>query len=216
MDPIIKQPLPGGGSVDLRALRPVRHAQASPAVARDVPAASAPSAAENAAEVESQRQAARRAGYEDGKAQALREFGGITAAMRQQLTAVLGRVEHAQAAALVQLEGAACDIAFAGIVKVLGEGCVNPVQVRAAVRQAMHAAPRMGEGRLCVNPVDAELLGDLLSPTEMQSWRVQADPAVERGGCIVRTPRGDVDARIETQLANLAALLQRHRDEGSA
>lgn len=32
---------------------------------------------------------------------------------------------------------------------------------------------------------------------------VQEDPRVEEGGCIVETVFGNIDARIETQLANL-------------
>lgn len=41
----------------------------------------------------------------------------------------------------------------------------------------------------------------------MKSIQVKADSTMERGGCILETPCGDIDARIETQLEKIAESL---------
>lgn len=66
--------------------------------------------------------------------------------------------------------------------------------------------------RLRVNPKDAGVLRDHLGrpiePLRSQVMEVIADDAIEKGGCIVETKRGEIDGRIELQLANIAKVLE--------
>ena len=75
----------------------------------------------------------------------------------------------------------------------------------------------MADLQVRLHPADAQLLGRLLDGPEAPAWpeelgAVCADPAIRAGGCIIRSAHGDVDARLETQLAVLAELLAQHRD----
>ena len=51
-----------------------------------------------------------------------------------------------------------------------------------------------------------------------RGWRIEADPVLERGGCLVTTAQSQVDGRLETRLArSIATLFEDQRQEaGSA
>jgi flagellar assembly protein FliH len=63
-----------------------------------------------------------------------------------------------------------------------------------------------------VNPADMPLLGKVF-PAMLTAFdgaadaRLEADETVARGGCTVTSPDGDIDARLETQLSNVACVL---------
>ncbi|MBE0616947.1 MAG: hypothetical protein IH608_03325, partial [Proteobacteria bacterium] len=64
-----------------------------------------------------------------------------------------------------------------------------------------------------VNPKDLRSLVEakpllLESFDGIQKLTVLEDPAVKRGGCLVQTPTSEIDARLETQLAELARALR--------
>jgi len=64
-----------------------------------------------------------------------------------------------------------------------------------------------------VNPQDLRSLLDakpqiLETLDGIQKLTVLEDPAVRRGGCLVQTPASEIDARLETQLAELARTLR--------
>jgi flagellar biosynthesis/type III secretory pathway protein FliH len=56
-----------------------------------------------------------------------------------------------------------------------------------------------------VHPDDLELVREAMDGLRatlggIEHCEVQAERRVSRGGCVVRTPDGDVDARVETKL----------------
>jgi len=73
-----------------------------------------------------------------------------------------------------------------------------------------------GNGRevtLRLNPKDAELLathrGDVLEGLDkIQGILFESDPSISPGGCLVETPNGLVDARLETQLEEATRILE--------
>lgn len=83
----------------------------------------------------------------------------------------------------------------------------NPGEVVGVVRETMRhlpIAPRAARIRL--HPEDVEMvqtafaLGD-----DERSWRLEADPLITRGGCIVETDSSRIDASVESRLAAIAS-----------
>ena len=73
------------------------------------------------------------------------------------------------------------------------------------VRGALRGIVERERITVLVNPDDLELVRDAMDELRaslggIEHCEVQAERRVGRGGCVVRTPDGDVDARIETKL----------------
>jgi len=84
---------------------------------------------------------------------------------------------------------------------------VDPGQVVAVVREAMAVLPAASQ-RVSVHlhPEDAALVREALSLTEEErSWKVVEDPIQSRGGCRVITEHSQVDASVESRLAQVIA-----------
>ena len=55
--------------------------------------------------------------------------------------------------------------------------------------------------------------------TDGISWRVEADPLISRGGCIVETETSRIDATVESRIAAIASKMfggERESDRGAA
>lgn len=99
------------------------------------------------------------------------------------------------------------------VCRIVGDVAVHPDSVRAALVQATAAARDESRVLLRVHPADAVLLehaGLRGAPGQSIAWR--ADPAVALGGCILESPSGGLDARLETLLAGCKAALLTARD----
>ena len=74
-----------------------------------------------------------------------------------------------------------------------------------AVRGALRGLVERERVTVLVHPDDLDLvrgaMGDLISALGgIEHCEVQAERRVARGGAVVRTPEGDVDARLDTKL----------------
>jgi flagellar biosynthesis/type III secretory pathway protein FliH len=146
---------------------------------------------------------ARRRGLEEGRALAAAELAGVLAAGRAEADAMLARVEPAA-------------LAIAGRMaeKIIGRAVeLDPTFMAAIAAEAVSACrTREGLVQLRVHPDDLAAveparaaLADRLG--REATLELVVDEAVERYGCIVDTPVGRVDARLETQLAALRRAL---------
>lgn len=81
-----------------------------------------------------------------------------------------------------------------------------PGEIVAVVRQALAALPSAGQlPRIRLHPEDLELTRQALGMQEGdKNWRLQPDPLVSRGGCIVETDTSFVDATVETRISAIA------------
>jgi flagellar assembly protein FliH len=154
------------------------------------------------AQAEAVREAARAEGYQAGRAEAL-------AALSPALEALQTAVSAAQAeriAAADQLEVHAVDLALFLAEKVLqGALAVEPERVVEAVRHALRGIVERERVTVLVHPADLELVREAMDEMRatlggIEHCEVQAERRVARGGAIVRTQDGDVDARVETKL----------------
>ncbi len=108
--------------------------------------------------------------------------------------------------ATLRLETHAVDLALMLADKILSVAVkADPQLVVEAVRGALRGLVERERVTVLVHPDDLDLvrgaMGDLIgSLGGIEHCEVQAERRVARGGAVVRTPEGDVDARIDTKL----------------
>jgi len=148
------------------------------------------------------RAAAREEGLREGREEAL-------AALTPGLEALAQAAEAVQAdqyARAERLEAHAVDLALFLAEKVIGGAlAVKPDLVVEAVRGALRGIVERERVTVLVHPEDLELVRASMDAVRaslggIEHCEVQAERRVSRGGAVVRTPDGDVDARVETKL----------------
>lgn len=93
---------------------------------------------------------------------------------------------------------------------------VDPGEIVAVVRDTMQQLP-VAVRNPCIrmHPDDIEIVQSALSiGEESRSWRLQADPLVTRGGCIVDSETSRVDASVESRLAAIVSKMFGGEREG--
>jgi len=149
------------------------------------------------------------AGREEGKRAALEEarekFTREQAALVGALQGALAAFESQKRTMLAEFERDVVALAAAIAAKV----CKVAVEIDGeCLRRNLSEALRLVSDRTAVeihlNPADVEAARkfgmELLASSEGQRPRFMADGSVDRGGVLVKTASGEIDARIETQL----------------
>jgi flagellar assembly protein FliH len=158
--------------------------------------------------------AAREEGYEAGRAAGRAEVS----AAAQALATATARLDEASAAATAAAEPVAVALALQIAEKVLGgELVARPEVVLDVVRGALRRLTEPLPATLLVNPVDAELVRDSIEELRGEhggELTVREDRRVERGGCLVRTAAGEVDAQIRAQLERAAKVVAQQTGTG--
>jgi type III secretion protein L len=148
------------------------------------------------------RQAARREGFESGRADA----AGIMLSAGRERDALLKTFEDD----VIDLAVTAASM----IVEKARE--LDPASVGEAYRRALALARPGGPIRIRVAPADYEAALALAGEEGSRAWSlsVMRDEAVSAGGCIVESDGGVIDARIETQIEAVRRAL--HQGAGMA
>ena len=129
------------------------------------------------------------------RAEALHLQQGPLKAIRQSLAAVIGESEQT----LVKIALAAASKLVAGMP-------VSVEMVEAVVRDALREAEGQMNLELSLHPDEFQLLqryGSSVLFEQEDRIRFQSSPDVTRGGCIIKTKFGTIDARRETKIALL-------------
>jgi flagellar assembly protein FliH len=148
------------------------------------------------------RAAAREEGLREGREEALAALAPALEALNQAAEAV--RAD--QFARADRLEAHAVDLALFLAERILGGAiAVQPELVVESVRGALRGIVERERVTVLVHPDDLELVRDAMDDVRaalggIEHCEVQAERRVSRGGAVVRTPEGDVDARVETKL----------------
>ena len=110
------------------------------------------------------------------------------------------------------VEEAAAELALQVAAKVLGATLeVRPELVVEVTRGALRRLSEPVEATLLVNPDDAERIREALADLSAEhgaTLAVRAERRVDRGGCVVRTGAGEVDARVGAQLDRAAEIVR--------
>lgn len=139
---------------------------------------------------------------------------------RQQLEQPLRELVQGLHQALDQLDvdigDTLTDVALAAAKRLAGDALdAQPEQVLDLIRNLLREEPLFsGHPRLWLHPDDFALLDDqLMDEIQTAGWKVQPDVTLERGGCRVTGPEGELNA---TREARWQGLLARARRYGSS
>jgi flagellar biosynthesis/type III secretory pathway protein FliH len=162
------------------------------------------------AEAEQIRAAAQQAGFEAGRAEALaaaQPAAEAFAAAARELSATVEDLTTRTEAAAVELALRIADQALGAAV------AADPERVLDVVRGALRRLVERERVLLLVNPDDLEIVrervADLVGELGgIEHCEVQAERRVARGGAVVRTEEGEVDATLQTKLQRAREVLE--------
>jgi flagellar biosynthesis/type III secretory pathway protein FliH len=124
------------------------------------------------------------------------------------VAARLFEAERRRDAALGEAERDLAKLALAAARRIVGdELTLAPERILDIVREALDRARRARRIVVRVHPDDAATLRALADGA--LPYAIEEDPAIARGGLVLETELGEVDARIETKLAALEKALER-------
>jgi flagellar assembly protein FliH len=175
------------------------------------------SLAQAKADADALRAQAHEQGLREGREEALAALTPALEVLAQAAEAVQAD-QHARAE---RLERHAVDLALFLAEKVLGGAiAVQPEQVIEAVRGALRGIVDRERVTVLVHPEDLDLVRDAMDDLRaalggIEHCEVQAERRVSRGGAVVRTPDGDVDARVETKLQRAREVVEAALATGS-
>jgi flagellar biosynthesis/type III secretory pathway protein FliH len=156
------------------------------------------------------RAAAREEGLREGREEALAALAPALEALNQAVEAM----QLEQIARADRLEAHAVDLGLFLAEKVIGGAlAVDPSLIVEAVRGALRGIVERERVTVLVHPDDLELVRDAMDDIRaslggIEHCEVQAERRVSRGGAVVRTPDGDVDARVETKLVRAREVVE--------
>ncbi len=93
---------------------------------------------------------------------------------------------------------------------------LDPGHLIGVIREGLAALPlASGDVVVRLHPADADAIRERLPVAQDdRAWRLESDPLLERGGCVITSPRSRIDARLEARLARvIARLLEDERGE---
>lgn len=184
----------------------------------DAPPAAPPMPAELAAQL----QAARQSGYQDGYRDGLVALDAFKQSYAQQITAQMGTLAEAWRSQLDQLDRSlasqVAEVALALARQVVrSELATKPEFVAAVVQEALAATLSAAQQvAVHLHPDDHALVqahaGEAIAS---RGARLVPDAALARGGCVIETDLGVIDASIETRWRRAAAAMGRPGEFGS-
>ncbi len=158
-------------------------------------------------DIDSLRQDAVADGRESGFKVGHQEARGAIQEQMDQLALMLEQLTQAREESLLVAEADLVEVVFASVVKILGETLVGQDAVIAAVRQSIKQLVSREGLVIHLSPKDKALLEALTDQKQEkpfgESVEIVADERIELGGCLLQTPSGGLDARLEVQLRQL-------------
>jgi len=153
-------------------------------------------------------------GFEQGEKDG-RELGEKKAVkVLENIEKLLVEISHIRTEILKQCEKEVLEIIFVLGKKIIHHQLESDEEaIKGTLHHAVQLAAEKNKITLRVSPEDFDYV-ERLRPEfftkfkELKSMTVTSDPSITRGGCLLETPYGDVDARIETQFDMIHQSLQ--------
>lgn len=168
-------------------------------------------------ELESLRESARMEGLEAGRKEALEQLELERRELGKRLGSVLDNLAHPYDDLDPELAGELAFLAVhVGATLFRAALSVRPEQVVQIVLAALEALPSHDRRPVVrLHPEDARLCREVLSRDNKVVARLDADPDIERGGCVVHSSSSRVDARVASRIeAVTTALLEEQLQAG--
>lgn len=151
---------------------------------------------------------AERRGLDAGAAQAQQVAEDLVQAQVARLQAAAATLQQAQSTLTPTLQDDAVELAFAMLCRVLGEQAASRAGISALLQVQLATLRERRDLTVRLHPADCALM----AAAEVEggtALRYVPDAGVELGGCLIDSPAGTLDARLEYQLGQLRqALLQ--------
>ena len=165
-----------------------------------------PSTVDTEAELARLREAARSEGYAEGLAAGRTEGEQACKRMKQladSFSSTLDNLDFRLADMVLEL---ALDVSRQ---VVMAELSVHPERILDVVNMALkQMAENSREARLLLNPEDAVLVRPHLDQVlDKNRLRIVEDARIERGGCMIETPQGDLDATLPARWRQVVQML---------
>lgn len=197
-------------SKPFRAIRPLSSGVLVQQI--DGPSTRLPAPVVPPAELEQQLRRAREEGREEGERRLSEQLIQQRAEMQQLLDGVVNPLRQAVGQVMRDAEEAVTSLALDIAQKLVADLPITPEMIAAVVKDALAQVEESAEFHVRLNPADLELLqrsGSQLASGNFNGSHVQfhAAPDISRGGCIVQTRFGVIDARRETKLELLRTSL---------
>ena len=125
---------------------------------------------------------------------------------------VLASLRDAVPQVIRETENALVELAFEVARKIAVGAPIDAAQLQVAIQEAVAQAADTSEMTVQLNPADLALLqalhSPLLNPRDSKSLQLVSANHISRGGCVVQTRFGNIDARRETRVNMLRNALQ--------
>lgn len=152
-------------------------------------------------------EAGRQEGYQAGHAEALEEYSKQLSLLAD----IVGSARQALEEGVGGLADTVVELTFEATAKILGRAMVQRDGVVTVVRELLNRAKTAEKLMIRVSPQDYPLLeaarDDLLAGFEKAEVDIVADDRVTLGGCLLETPSGNLDGRLEIQLQHFVDTL---------
>jgi len=153
--------------------------------------------------------------FERGRAQAEQGLAAQIVSQRQEMVqlqnGVLKAINDAVSQVVRDTERTLVDIALATASRLVSGLPISAEVVEAAIREALTQVEETANVHVLLHAEDLALLrssdSELVADAGSGRLRLTSSPEVTRGGCVVRTHFGDVDARRETKLEQVRKAL---------
>jgi flagellar assembly protein FliH len=157
-----------------------------------------------------------REGLEAGREEALQEM----AQGRKQLAALISKLGFEYERDLDGIAEIGAEIVFEAVTRIIGSSYIDRAGVTAVVREVIGHAKDRSRLVIRVSPSDYQEVRaaheEFVEAGNSQMVEILADHRVELGGCLLETPAGNLDGRLEVQLQQLRDTLlsaRLHRTE---
>ncbi len=155
-------------------------------------------------ELESLRETAVQEGRREGVAQGREQAEGEYQEKLENLASVIASAKQALDGDIDALDEIGAEVVYEAVLKILGDTLITRAGAQAAVREVIKRARDATRLTVRLSPADFEDVkgsrAALLENLAGSAVEIVPDERVELGGCLLETPGGNLDGRLEVQL----------------
>ncbi len=164
------------------------------------------------AELMVQERQARQSGFEKGQTEGREQAAAEYASQLEALANVVGSARATLDKAIEGVSEIGVEVVCEAVTKIVGQALIDRDVVISMVREVVRQAKERSKLVVHVSPVDWPMLEEhrdrLVEGLSIGSVELIADDRVQLGGCLLETPAGNLDGRLEVQLERLRNALR--------
>jgi len=153
--------------------------------------------------------AAREEGFAQGRREGVEQGRAEIQALVARIASILDELALPLAAADAEIEKQMVTLCLQiGSQLALRELRTDPEAIATLVRESIKLlSPQSRDVRVRLHPEDLAALQPLIEIDGNRTWQLQADAKLARGDCMINTESAEVDARMESRVAEIARSL---------